>query len=223
MQRKTLFRIVPEGWIVLAALLALLVLIQSFLSIWWVLPLAILIAGVAAYCHDTPRHVPAEPLAVVAPVDGRVIETGRAEDPFLNRAAIRISIRVSWWSTYLMRSPVEGTVLELAGEVVAREGAVASWIRTDEGDELIMAVVRGSLFGCHPCRGDYGERVGQGRCCGTRRLSRRVDLYLPLGTRADVEPGMRVRAGASVLAKLVHKQRRARPAATPAAVAGAAG
>ncbi len=223
MQRKTLFRVVPEGWGVVVVLFAALILVQWLAPLECTFPFAVLIVVVAFYCRDTPRSIPAEPLAVVAPVDGRVIEAGRANDPFLNRPALRVSIRVNWWSTYLLRSPVEGTVLELAGEVVARQRAVASWIRTDEGEELVMAVVRGSMFGSRPCRGEYGERVGQGRCCGTRRLCRRVDLYLPVGTRADVRVGSRVRAGASVLAKLVHQQRRARPVAGPAAVVSAMG
>jgi phosphatidylserine decarboxylase len=38
-----------------------------------------------------------------------------------------------------------------------------------------------------------------------RRLARRVDLYLPVNSRVEVDLGDRVRGGACVLAKLVHK------------------
>src|SRR5699024_911408 len=80
------------------------------------------------------------------------------------------------------------------------------WIRTDEGDDILVAVSHGMTLGARPCQGSYGERVGQGRCCGTRRLARQVDVYMPVHSRVMVELHTRVYAGATVLGKLVHKQ-----------------
>lgn len=206
MQRKTLLHIVPEGWLVLAGLLAVLVIVNAWLGVVAGLPVAALIVIGAAYFRDAPRDVPAEPLAVIAPMDGVIRHRRECYDPYLDREAIKLSIEIDVFGAYLMRSPVEGTVLELPGDVVAAQGGTASWIRTDEGDELILAVRDGALFGQQPCRSGYGERVGQGRCCGNRRLARRIDLFLPMNSRVEVELGQHVRAGACVLAKLVHKK-----------------
>ena len=45
----------------------------------WAIPLGGLAAGFAFFFRDPERHVPADPDAVVAPADGRVIVAGEAE------------------------------------------------------------------------------------------------------------------------------------------------
>lgn len=206
MQRKTLFHIVPEGWLVLFVLAIVFLIVNAGIGLWAALPVLVAVAVCVLFFRDSPRNVPAEPLAVIAPVDGTVIHRRECYDPYLDREAVKLAIRVNPFGAYLLRSPVEGTVVELAGETVEQLGGVASMIRTDEGDDLIVAVRHGTLLGQRPCRNDYGERVGQGRCCGNRRLARRVDLFLPVNLRMEVELGDHVQAGACVLAKLVHKQ-----------------
>lgn len=207
MQRKTLLHIVPEGWYVITALTGITLLVNAFFGFWAALPGVALIALAIGFFRDAPRDVPAEPLAVIAPVDGTLRHRRECYDPYLDREAIKLSIDVNPLGAYLLRSPAEGTVLELPHETLTELGAAATWIRTDEGDELIMAVREGTLFGQRPCRSSYGERVGQGRCCGSRRLARRVDVFVPMNARVEIELGDRVRAGATVLAKLVHKDK----------------
>lgn len=207
MQRKTLLHIVPEGWYVITALTGITLLVNAFFGFWAALPGVALIALAIGFFRDAPRDVPAEPLAVIAPVDGTLRHRRECYDPYLDREAIKLSIDVNPLGAYLLRSPAEGTVLELPHDTLTELGAVATWIRTDEGDELIMAVREGTLFGQRPCRSSYGERVGQGRCCGSRRLARRVDVFVPMNARVEIELGDRVRAGATVLAKLVHKDK----------------
>lgn len=214
MRRKTLFHIVPEGWIVLSALALVLVVANAWVGVWASVIVLVLMALAAAYFRDAPRNVPAEPLSVISPVDGVVVHRREGYDPYLDREAIKLVIRLDWFGAYLLRSPAEGCVLELPGEAVLEQGGVASWIRTDEGDDLVLAIRRGTLFGQQPCRNGYGERVGQGRCCGYRRLARRAELYLPVNSRVEVGLGDRVRGGASVLAKLVHKNKSRRLEAT---------
>ena len=210
MQRKTLFHIVPEGWVILTGLVTVFFIVNALLGFVYGVPVLVVVGVAVGYFHDTPRDVAAEPLAVIAPVDGTVIHRRECHDPYLDREAIRLSLRVSFFGVYLLRSPVEGTVVELLDEIVERQGRAVSQIRTDEGDNLIIAVTRGTLLGERPCRNSFGERVGQGRCCGVRRLARQIDIYLPLSSRLEVELHDTVRAGSCVLAKLVHKQKTAR-------------
>ena len=205
MRRKTLFHLVPEGWAVLVGLAVAFFILNAAAGFWAASPVLVLMLVAVLYFRDSPRNVPAEPLAIIAPVDGKVIHRRECYDPFLDREAIKLSLRVGLLANYLIRSPVEGTVVELSGEAVENLDGCASYIRTDEGDHVVMVIREGRLFGLRTCRGGYGERVGQGRCCGMRRLARRVDLYLPVNSRVEVELGDSVRGGARVLAKLVHK------------------
>ena len=81
----------------------------------------------------------------------------------IDREAIKLSLRVGLLANYLIRSPVEGTVVELSGEAVENLDGCASHIRTDEGDHVVIVIREGRLFGRRPCRSNYGERVGQER------------------------------------------------------------
>lgn len=206
MKRATLFQIARGGWYAIIPLVVLVFLLHAAIDWWAALPAALLLIPVVMFFRDRPCYVAAEPLAVIAPMDGAVTHRRECYDPFLDREAIRITIRLSLFGAYYFRSPVEGTTLELSGEAMDAFHGTVSWIRTDEGDDILVAVSRGLTLGARPCRGSYGERVGQGRCCGTRRLARQVDVYMPVHSRVMVELHARVHAGATVLGKLVHKQ-----------------
>jgi phosphatidylserine decarboxylase len=202
----TFLHIAREGWPPIA-LTAAAGAAAYTLGVWWAaLPFVAVVAGLAFFFHDGDRHAPAEPFAVVTPVDGRVVRRRECHDPFLDRDAVRISVRVARFGQYFLRAPVEGTVLELTPDVWPEFTGTASWIRTDEGDDLVIAVSEGVMFGARPCQTPYGERVGQGRRCGARRLARCLDLYLPVNTRFEADIGQRVAAGCSTLATLMHKK-----------------
>lgn len=205
MKRATLFQIAREGWFVLIPLVVLMLVVHALLDWWAALPLVVLLVLGVLFFRDRPRHGCAEPLAALAPVDGQVMHRREGYDPFLDREAIRVSVRVDCLGAYYLRSPVEGTALELSGDEVEAFAGTLSWLRTDEGDDIVLAISAGWMLGARPCLGNYGARIGQGRCCGVRRLARVVDVYLPRHSRVKVEPGEHVRAGASVLAKFVHK------------------
>ncbi len=165
----------------------------------------LLSAGVALSFLDHDRVVPPQALGLVVPVDGCIIHRRECHDPYLDRAAIRISIRVNRYGVYYFRAPCEGTLMEIrCGRRGSRHAAQASWIRTDEFDDIVMVVSEGSLLGQRPCSAGFGQRLGQGRRCGARRLARRVDLYIPVNSRVDVQLGQKVRAGNDVLATMVH-------------------
>lgn len=205
MQHTTLLHVAREGWLLIALTLALVCGLYFFYSPVAALLMLILSVILIAFFHEPDRIVPSEPLAIIVPVDGRLIERRECRDPFLDREAIKLSIRVSWLGAYLVRSPSEGTVLEIPADAWPEFSGTATWIKTDEEYDVVMAVCQGSLLGSRPCLGRYGERVGQGRRCGSRRLARQLDVYLPANCRVEVEVGQSIRAGRDVLATLMRK------------------
>lgn len=195
-----ILRIAAEGWVFLL-LLGFVASAAFVQQCWWLLGLTL--GGVAAaivFFHDAPRSTPAKPLGILAPCDGIVSFRRECHDPWLVREAIRIGITVPWFSNYLLRAPVEG-------EVTAVEGAPrsVSVLRTDEGATLVVMVARGSLLGARPIWAAFGERVGQGRLCGVRRLARVIDVYLPADCRVEVQLGQTIRCGETVLATLLRR------------------
>lgn len=157
--------------------------------------------------RDPPREIPASPLGIVSPVDGTVISVELADKGVLQGEAHRILIRISSLGTYTARSPTEGQVKDLRsveGSRVADYQTHALWVRTDEGDDIVLQF-HGYRFGLPPSSFiGIGERVGQGQRCAYLRLTRVAELHLPIETKILVEPGEALVAGTSLIGKLTH-------------------
>jgi phosphatidylserine decarboxylase len=194
-----ILRIAPEGWVLL--FLALFPALLAALHEHWLLLVILLMAALVLgmFFHESPRQSPARPLGVLAPVDGIVTLRRECHDPYLGREAIRIRIRLAWFSNYCLRAPLEGEV------IAVNAPRTVSAICTDEGETVLMVSTRGWLLGSKPIWADYGERVGQGRRCGARRLMREIELLLPANSRVEVAEGQTVRCGETNLATLLRR------------------
>jgi len=157
--------------------------------------------------RDPRRSIPASPLGVVSPVDGRVVEVDLADKGVLQGEAHRIKIRIDSLGTYTARAPVEGKIMDLRS--VAAEGVVeyqtnALWIQTDEGDDVVLQF-QGYRFGLAPQSFvRFGERVGQGQRSAYLRLTRYAEIHLPIASRVFVKPQQTVTAGTDLIGKLPH-------------------
>lgn len=155
--------------------------------------------------RDPRRRIPSSPLGVVSPADGRVVTVEQISEGAIQGEAHRIVIRISALGTYTARCPVEGKIMNLASQ--AREQGIdmptnALWVRTDEGDDVVLKF-GGYRLGLPPKSFvRYGERLGQGVRCAYLRLTRLAEIHLPIDSRLLVEPGQRVVAGVDLVAKL---------------------
>ena len=172
--------------------------------------------GLAFLFWEPRRLVPSLPLALVAPADGSVTSVRHAADPWLNRQTVRVGIRLARLGVGPLRSPTEGKVMDyrFAHEafqkadfcVTSRRSAVchALWIRTDEGDDVVLVVSSRWAFHRVHFFVQAGERLGQGQRCGFSYFGSRVDVLAPESSRGDVCAGQPTRAGATVIAMLIH-------------------
>ena len=158
--------------------------------------------------------VPAEPRAVLSPVSGRVLRVVEEDDPWLQRTALRVSIRIGFPGIVPLHCPSEGTVQDIYVRRGVFGGAqrtcranespdcYGQWLRTDEGEDVIYAV--SSHFPLSRARFDHapGERVGQGERCGFFYAASVADVLMPRGSESAVSPGDRVQAGETILASL---------------------
>lgn len=154
---------------------------------------------VYAFFKEPERLIPPSPLGVVAPLSGRIVSIGDGPCSVLDRKARAVRIKVDPFGGYAMRAPVEGVLREPPKGV---NGCPASWIHTDEGDDIALRVASGSLLGQKPLGLDYGRRVGHGRRGGARRFALEVELLIPADSRIEVHPGDRVVSGESIIAHL---------------------
>ena len=195
-----------EGWLVVAAVIVVAIVIWRYTGFIWSIPLWLMAAAALIIFRDPAREVPSSPLAVVSPADGEVNVVEETHDPYLDRDGIRIGIQMSPYGVYTTRSPVEGRVLETPqGEDGNSTLPGGVWLQTDEKDDLVVVMNRGRLHTTPRCYVRIGERVGQGQRCGFIHLGSQVDVYLPASCRINVQQGDKVYSGSSVMATLVHK------------------
>jgi phosphatidylserine decarboxylase len=191
----------------------LFVTIAAAAAVWqfgnplYVIPIALVLVWLLLVFRDPARVVPAVPLGVVSPVDGKVIEIKLTDSGALGGEAHRVLIRVNSLGTYTARCPAEGKIMDFRAAVPASAAigkASGLWVRTDEGDDVILQF-HGHRFGFAPLAFlGYGERVGQGQRCAYLRLTRVAEVQLPINSRVMVEAGQQVSAGVDLLAKLPH-------------------
>ena len=198
--------IAREGWpfIALAVVLALIALRIG--NLWFMAASIYLFVVLVLLFRDPRRKVPPRPLGVIAPVDGRILRVLPTNKGELRREALLIEMTVDHFGAYTARSPTEGKVLNLRDNVrdgSRLTGSSGLWVRTDEGDDVVVLMIGNRWVARPRCIVGYGERVGQGRRFAFSRLARRARIYLPLSARVEVQPGQRVRAGSDILAELV--------------------
>ena len=200
--------IAREGWVYVLLVGAAALLAQYTVGTAPAFWLWLLSLGLLYLFRDPPRRVPASPLGVVSPVDGLVLSVEEANDPWLGRPALRIVLGMRPQGVFSVRSPVEGKVskqwLPVRGEP-SRPRGYAQWVRTDEGDDIVL-VIKPALVVRRPvCYVEAGQRVGQGQRCGYIPFGTRLEVFLPEGTRVSVEPGQKVFSGTDIIASLIHK------------------
>jgi len=199
--------IAREGIPFLGAMLIITAAVMHFWGpLYGVAPVLLLIYVFLIF-RDPKRQIPAVPLGVVSPADGVIIDVGVTEKGALDNESHRIVIRVNTLGTYTARCPIEGKIMDLHSEPserLATDNSSGLWVRTDEGDDVVLQF-RGHRFGLAPLAFlRYGERVGQGQRCAFLRLTRLAEVQLPIASRVLVKTGQRVTAGADLLAKLPH-------------------
>jgi len=201
-----------EGWPFLAAAAAVSLLAAYFFG-WWSIPLWLATLFILQFFRDPPREVPDDPRAVVAPADGRIVEVSRAQDPYLRREALKLSVFMNVFNVHSNRSPVDGVVKErwyFPGAFVnaALDKASLSnernalWLQTADGKDVTCVQVAGLIARRILCYVGAGAELKRGQRFGFIRFGSRVDVYLPLEAEAKAAIGDKVYAAHSVLAWL---------------------
>ena len=172
--------------------------------VYTLVPAAVLVLSWLVF-RDPRRQIPAIPLGVVSPVDGRIKSVDLVDRGVVQGEAHRILISIDPLGTYTARCPVEGVIKDLntlAADKVVDYRTNALWVQTDEGDNVVLQFF-GYLLNFAPAAFvRYGERIGQGQRCAYLRLTRIAEVHMPISARVLVEPGQRVTAGLDVIGKL---------------------
>ena len=205
--------IAREGWIFLVLAVAAALAAGFLLGWWWSLPVWLAAIFILQFFRDPPRNVPSEPGAVLSAADGRVVEVSRAQDPYVKRDALKVSVFMNVFNVHSNRSPVDGVVKErwyFPGAFVNAALDKASlenernalWLRTPDGYDVTCVQVAGLIARRILCYVGAGAELERGQRFGFIRFGSRVDHYLPLDAEVKAAIGDKVKAAETVLAWL---------------------
>ena len=204
--------IAREGWLYLAIAVAVAAVAAYFIG-WWSIPLWLAAIFVLQFFRDPPREVPEGENLVLCPADGQVLVVGNARDPYLGRDSLKISVFMNVFNVHSNRSPVDGAVenvwyhpglfVNAAFDKASTDNERnALQLRTPQGRDVTCVQVAGLIARRILCYVTKGDRLARGQRYGFIRFGSRVDVYLPVGSRARVAIGDKVKATTTVLAEL---------------------
>ena len=205
--------IAKEGWPFLAIAAVVSAAVGYFAGWGWSIPLWLITLFILQFFRDPPRNVPADPVAVVSPADGRVVVVGKDRDPYRNCDALKISVFMNVFNVHSNRSPVDGEVKEVVyhhGSFVNASLDKASLenernallITTTSGRDVTCVQVAGLIARRILCYVGAGTKLARGQRYGFIRFGSRVDVYLPLDAEPCAAIGDKVYASETVLARL---------------------
>ena len=200
-----------EGWPFIAGSLVLAILASS--AGLWSLPFWVIFVFCVQFFRDPARVVAGGPKSVLAPADGRIVVVEEADDPYLNRRALKVSVFMNVFNVHSNRSPIEcsvqqkwykpGSFLNAALDKASLENErCALHLKTDDGRDITCVQIAGLVARRILNYVEPGTALSAGQRYGFIRFGSRVDLYLPLDTQVKVVIGDKVSASSTVLAEL---------------------
>jgi phosphatidylserine decarboxylase len=201
--------IAKEGWPLLGLLIVFFVIAFYYHLGFTVTSIDTgLLLALLFLLRDPPQTVPSSPLAIVSPVYGSVISVSDIEDPWVERHAKCIRIKMRLFDIYSLRSPTEGKIVNQWTRRPDSKGPKRQFafrVRSDEGDEIVV-VIHLNIFSSFLFRFyvHSGERLGHGQRCGYLYFGGVIDVIVPQNSKITVNPGEHIASGSRIIAQLVH-------------------
>lgn len=167
------------------------------------------------FFRDPEREAGVREEAVLTPADGRVLgvwtlEPG--ENP-LGTKAVKVSVFMSLFDVHVNRIPARGRI----SKILYRPGAFfaanldkssekneqnALTLDTRDGRQIAFVQIAGLIARRIACWVREGDEVQAGQRFGLIRFGSRVDVFLPEGSRVEVQPRQKVKAGKTIIGYL---------------------
>jgi phosphatidylserine decarboxylase len=167
------------------------------------------------FFRDPDRESEAQERAVLTPADGKVLgawtlESG--ENP-LGTRAVKVSVFMSLFDVHVNRIPTGGRISRISyrpGAFFAANLDKASdkneqnavTLDTHDGKQIVFVQIAGLIARRIACWVREGDEVRAGQRFGLIRFGSRVDVFLPEGSRVEVLPRQKVKAGKTIIGYL---------------------
>jgi phosphatidylserine decarboxylase len=204
--------IAREGWPFLG-IAVVVAFVVTFFSAAWSIAFWIVAIFVLQFFRDPARVIPQKANAVLSPADGRIVVVEKAQDPYVGREAVKISVFMNVFNVHSNRAPVDGKIDKVQyfpGKFINADLDKASIenernalaITTSDGQLVTCVQVAGLIARRILCYVKTGDVLARGQRYGFIRFGSRVDVYLPLTASPKVSVGDKVSATETILAVL---------------------
>jgi len=152
---------------------------------------------------------------IIAPADGKIVVIEEVQETeYFKDKRIQVSIFMSPTNVHVNRSPVTGTVKYTKyhpGDYLVAwhpksstlNERYTSVLETEESDaEILVRQIAGKLARKISNYLDEGHEVAHGQEFGFIKFGSRVDIFLPVGSKINVNLKQKVKGGKTVLAEL---------------------
>jgi phosphatidylserine decarboxylase len=203
-------RIARDAWIFVLPLLVATLLVYL---LHWIAASGTFLAltlFILYFFRDPERRVPEDPLAVVSPADGRVMEIESMEVDGAKR--IRVGIFLSVFDVHINRSPIAGLVTAVRYQKGKFEAAFKKSVSMENeqnrlsiagGTAMVeVAQIAGLIARRIVCYKREGETVLRGERIGLIKFGSKTDCLLPPDAEVMVQVRDHVRGGSSIIARL---------------------
>jgi phosphatidylserine decarboxylase len=203
--------------IALVVTVAVVLLSEEFIHSFWLLKAVqvfalIFLILILQFFRNPKRIVNVTDNSIIAPVDGKVVVIEEVYEPeYFKDKRLQVSIFMSPVNVHVTRYAVNGLVK--FSKYHAGKYLVAWHPKASEENERTTVVIENRIFGEILYRqiagalarrivnyAQEGMQVVQGTDAGFIKFGSRVDLFLPIGTKVDVQLNQKAVGGKTIIA-----------------------
>jgi phosphatidylserine decarboxylase len=188
---------------------------QAIVFKWIIYILSFLLFVIIVQFFRSPKLlITQDEKAVLCPADGKVVVIEETEEPeFLKDKRIQVSVFMSPVNVHVNRNPISGVIKYfkyhpgkylVAWHPKSSTENERTTVVTENrlGQQVLFRQIAGALARRIVWYVKEGDKVEQGEQFGFIKFGSRVDVFLPIGSKINVEIGEVVKGGTTILAEL---------------------
>ena len=170
---------------------------------------------VTYFFRNPRRNIITDDDMIICPADGKVVVIEETtENEYFKDRRLQVSIFMSVKNVHINRTPISGQVKYFKyhpGKYLlawdpksSTENERTTYVIEDEDDnmEILMRQIAGTVARRIKFYVEEGDEVTQGAEFGFIKFGSRVDLFLPLDSKIEVNIGEKVKGGQTVIARV---------------------
>ncbi|HZH67824.1 MAG TPA: phosphatidylserine decarboxylase family protein [Chitinophagales bacterium] len=171
---------------------------------------SVFLAFVTYFFRDPKRIFSSGEEQIICPADGKIVVIEEVQmDEYFSDRRLQVSVFMSPTNVHVNRAPISGEVRYSAyhpGKYLVAWHPKSSTLNERTSivigkgkSEIMMRQIAGKLARRIVNYLKEGDEIGQAEEFGFIKFGSRVDLFLPLDTKIDVEIGQKVKGGVTVI------------------------